>query len=151
MNKRGHSISEGAAIELLKRIFNNTSRDTISLDEAYVAANRTTESEETNRNWLNHALTKLRYHKLVVPVYKYDGRQRLDKIQLTLAGKTALGQVHIESNKDHAQDDSTQITKSPEEVSYNDVVKVVRVFRDNNPEYEVIFNVRLREEPMKQR
>jgi hypothetical protein len=140
-------ISEGSAIELLKRIFKNTTSDLITLEEAYVAADRSHLPAETNRNWLNNVMTKLSQHNLIVADYKYDGRKRLNGIKLTIAGKTALNR-NTQSNEANARVHASASTVFPEDegiTSYNDVAQAVRAFRDANPEYEVIFSVTLKE------
>ena len=142
--KRTHnSISEKAAIQLLGRLFSSADSDELTLDEAYVAAGRADISPETNRNWLNGVLAKLRDYALVTTIDKYENsRSKLDKIKLTMAGKTALGWSSVDS--------ITTPTSTPAPLrravaTYNDVAKAVAEFRNNNPDFEVIFEVKLKE------
>lgn len=93
MGKPKHYISEGAAVELLKRLFGASEADALTLKEVYHAAGRGELDDDTNRNWLNTVMTKLRYHNLITPEYAYDGRKKVSRIKLTIAGRTLLGRT----------------------------------------------------------
>ena len=148
MGKQNNRISEGAAIELLKRLFGETEADLITLDEAYIAAGRGELDAETNRNWLNNVMTKLTQHNLIAPDYKYDGRKRLVGIKLTLTGRTALGRPTLRGDNFMPPKVGYVDVPRMEEPSYGDVAKAVRAFRDANPEYDVVFSVTLKDMPM---
>lgn len=131
-------ISERAAVELLKRLYSlNSDKDSLSLLEVYAAAGRTEEDSEANRNWLNTVMAKLKDHTLIEPVYVYDGRKKLNAIKLTMAGTAALGRGVSRG----------PLARAETGITYNDLAKDVAKFRNENPDFEVVFSVSLKEVP----
>jgi hypothetical protein len=153
--KRANDISEAAAVELLRRIFDSApGRDELSLGEIYVAVGRGELDADVNRNWLNTVMLKLKRHSFIAPQYEFDRRKKLRSIKLTVAGKAALGRTGVPAPQSAPPTDSVAAvgaaTPDSRDISYNDVAKAVRLFRDNNPEFEVVFRVTLKEAPMQQ-
>lgn len=143
MGKAKNRISEKAAIQLLGRLFVDVGVEELTLDEVYAAAGRADISPETNRNWLNTVITKLRQHSLVNTIDKYENsRTKLDKLKITIAGKTALGWPV--NNFQPTQMGYTPLPSRAMTMSYNDLAKAVASFRNDNPDFEVIFEVKLR-------
>jgi hypothetical protein len=142
MNKPSNYISENAAIETVKRLFaNSPDSDSVTLEEVYSATDRSDFNEQANKNWLSNKMTQIKYHDLIKSLYKYDGRKKLVGIQLTIKGKRALGRI----SNDIIDDDQQVGDTNYKSVTASDVAKVVKVFRDNNPEYTVVFEVKLKE------
>lgn len=82
------------ATEYLKKMYSNTTSDSLTLPEIYSAFNRSTQDPRTNRTWFGNKLTFLKRHNLVTPIYIVkDNSQVLDKIQLTEEGKKILGRT----------------------------------------------------------
>ncbi len=140
-------LGKTAATETVKRLFSNSpNSDVISIDEVFVAAGRGELSQERNMAWLSNKLTHLKYNGLVKALYTYDGRKKLDRLQLTLEGKKALGRVDAGSptgqneERPHALDNIVVGGSA----SLEDVANAVQSFQDQNPKYEVIFEVKLR-------
>jgi len=129
--------SKDAATETLKRFFAQApDKDEVSISEIFVATGRDADAPENNMSWLSNNLTTLRYHGLINSVYTYDGRKKLDKIRLTLAGKKALGRI-----EDEPSDDGEL---SGNRVSLEDALRVVNKFKKENPAFEVVFTVQLK-------
>lgn len=124
MNKPKHYISEGAAVELLKRIWGASEADSLTLNEIYNNAGRGELDDATNRNWLNTVMTKLRYHNLITPVYKYDGRKKVDRIKLTLTGKTFLGKAGQVTGEEYRNNDAQIRVITPQTV--HDDIEVLK-------------------------
>lgn len=141
--KVNNKISEKAAVELLGRLFANATSDELTLDEVYAAANRADRDPETNRNWLNGILAKLRDHNLVTVISKYENsRSKLDKVKLSAVGKYSLGWPGGEANNSVV---SIPAVPRVAIVTYNDLAKAVAGFRKDNPDFDVVFEVRLKE------
>lgn len=145
MKRKKNLISEKAAVQLLSRLYAEAQGDELTLDEVYAAAGRSDKDPEVNRNWLNGVLAKLRAHKFIETIDKYENsRSKLDKLKLTIAGKTALG-LPVGTGADNTM----SITRGPQSsMTYNDLAKAVAAFRNNNTDFEVVFEVRLKEAPL---
>jgi hypothetical protein len=130
-----------SAISNVKQFFaNNPSDDTISLQDAFSAWGRNLEDVKGNMSWFYNKLTHLKYHNLVRPLYAVRNSKRvLDKIQLTMEGKKALGR--IEGNQD-SNDKNSQTNNSS--LSIADVMKIVSRLRKENSDYEITFDVKLK-------
>lgn len=137
--------SRKASEETVRRFFaNSPDSDSLSLDEIFIATGRQNKSEDRNRAWLANLSTHLYYHNLLKPVYSYDeGRKKLKGMQLTLDGKRALGRVDADNVP--AADVANPGGKV---TSLNDVAQAVKEFQDNNPEFDVVFDVKFRGVPM---
>lgn len=136
--------SKKSSIENVKRLFSNSpDNDEISLEEAFRSWGRTNpENVEAHKPWLSNVMTHLTYHNLVRSVYSYDeGRRKLKGIALTHEGKRALGRV--EGHADH-QDISSDNGNGT--FSVGNVMKIVASLRKDNPEYEITFDVKLKED-----
>lgn len=137
--------SKDSAIENVKRFFSNTPNDdVVSIVDAFVAWGRPNpENTEANKAWLSNILFHLKYHNLITPIYTFNsGRKKLDKLQLTLAGKRALGR--IEGNSDSDNGISLHTSSNGSSMSFTDVMKIVAKLRKENPDYEITFDVKLK-------
>jgi hypothetical protein len=144
--------SKSAAARTVKRFFANSPQaDKISLAEIYAAAGRQDLDAEKNRSWLSNLATHLYYHDLVKPLYSYDsGYKKLKGMQLTLSGKRAIGRIEEDAGPGAAPANPPAAIHSPSpDASLSDVAKLVKDFRDNNPEFEVVFDVKLKEIQLK--
>jgi hypothetical protein len=140
MKKAKNLISEKAAVQLLKRLFADAKSEVMTLDEVYAAAGRAERNSDTNRNWLNGILAKLRHYKLVETIDKYENsRSKLDKLKLTIAGKTAIGWP-VDTGADVSS--HTPVQRG---MTYNDLAKAVAAFRNENSDFDVVFEVKLKE------
>ncbi len=136
-------LSRQAAIESVKKSFSNTSEDAITLQDAYTAWERDLTQEEKNKGWFSNKMVDMKYHNLVKSVYAIkNNRRTLDKIQLTIEGKRAIGR--IEGNVEEAESNSHATNGHNNPLSIADVMKIVAKLKKENPEFEIIFDVRLK-------
>lgn len=139
-------ISETAATETVSRWFaDKPGVRQLTLGEIYKAADRESIDEATNRNWFNNKLNQLRHHNLVKPSKEFDKASKRHKtvgVQLTMAGKKALGLIEDDDNQTDSPGDSG--TLMVRKVSLNDVAQAVKDFQDKNPEFEVVFDVKFK-------
>lgn len=133
MKKSKHFISEGAAVELLQRIFGNTDADTLTLKEVYLAAGRGEIDEETNRNWVNNVMTKLRYHSLITPDYTYGNRKKLSGIKLTIAGRTAIGRTA----GDETDNGTVRQPRQTASLTLDEMLATVEQLRKKYPAFDI--------------
>lgn len=133
-----------SAIDNVKLFFSNhLSEDTISIQEAFTAWGRNLEDLKGNMGWFSNKMTHLKYHNLVKPIYTLKNARRvLDKIQLTMEGKKALGR--IEGNSDNNDTISPDTSHNGSLLSIADAMKIVARLRKENPDYEINFDVKLR-------
>lgn len=127
------------------RIFFSThpSDDTISIQDAFVAWGRNPDDAVGNKAWFSNKMTHLKYHNLVKPVYALrNGKRILNKIQLTMEGKRALGR--IEGNSDSNNMISSNANHNGNSLSIADAMKIVARLRKENPDYEISFDVKLK-------
>lgn len=142
--KTSNHMSKNAASATLKRLFSGSDEDSRLLEEIFTAAGRVEADAERNRAWLSNKTTHLYYHNLVKPVYTYDDRKKLIALELTIDGKRALGRI-----EDSKSDDAIRANQgNPKEVSFADVAKIVKDFKQSNPEYDVVFKIELKEQSM---
>jgi hypothetical protein len=141
MKKPKNYISQTAAVENLRRLFAaSPNADQLSLEELFIASGREREDPQTNRNWLANKMTQLKYYNLIKSVYKYGQRKELVALQLTIKGKKALGRL-----TDGAADGQQLVELGLNHgINTLDVANAVRSFRDNYPEFEVIFDIKLK-------
>lgn len=133
-----------SAIENVKRLFiNSPNEDVVSLKDALRSWGRPDpENVEANKPWLSNLMTHLSYHNLVVPVYSYgDGRKKLDKLQLTIEGKRALGR--IAEDVDKTNQNSYVTSGYGNCVDFKNVTDVIARLKRANPEFEIVFEMRL--------
>lgn len=83
-------ITRHAAVAALRTIFVDPDKDTLTLDEVFRVVGRDPLQPERNKRWLENRLTSLRYYELTAPIYTKSHPRKLDKVQLTPTGKTAL-------------------------------------------------------------
>lgn len=130
-------ISQKAATETLQSLFSHTREDKITLDEAFRAWGRESYSLEKNKHWFDNKMTHLKYHSLIKPVYeRRNARRVLFGIQLTLLGKRALGRIE--------GDNKNTESSSVNNISLGQITKLVSLFKKQNSEYDVVFEVKLK-------
>ena len=132
-------ISQKAATETLQLLFSHTREDKITLEEAFRAWGRDNYSLEKNRKWFDNKMTHLKYYDLIRPVYeRRNARRVLVGIQLTLQGKRAVGRIEGDNKN------NVEVSLGINNISLGQVTKLVSLFRKQNPEYDIIFEVRLK-------
>lgn len=152
--------SKQAAIKNLRKFFKNSpGRDSIKLEDAYVAYDRRSFDPILNKNWVTNIMTHLKYHDLIVPVYSYPkGKRVLTGIQLTLKGKRVLGRIRSRDelasktmsiragshNHNYRSLQPTNVSRYSRSYSLQDVLGVVARLRRENPEFEIVFDVKLK-------
>lgn len=146
MRQPKNYISETAATETLQRwLEHKPGADMLTLEEIYVAANRDSFDETTNRNWFNNKLSQLKYHNLVKSTKEFDKaskRHKTSGIQLTITGKKALGL--IDGDELSMNEGDTPVRPAFKHGSLNDVAEAVKEFQTQNPEFEVMFDVKFK-------
>lgn len=139
-------LSRDTSIETVRRLFSaKPDEDVVSVQDAFFAVGRDIEKIKENKDWLSNKLTHLKYHNLVKPVYSFkSGYRTLEKIQLTLEGKKALGRFE----EDHVNNDMSTLTinSNGSSPSFTNLMKIVAKLRKENPDYEITFDVRLKRE-----
>jgi hypothetical protein len=131
--------SKDSAVDNVRQFFsNNPSDDIVSLEDAFKAWGRNLDDTKGNMSWFSNKLTHLKYHGLVKPLYALRNRRRvLDKIQLTLEGKRALGRIEggeIEGELNNTNGHNTRI-------SIEEIMKELPRLKRENPEFNIIFSV----------
>lgn len=137
-------LSKESSIETVKRLFSTTSNeDAVSIQNAFLAVGRDPVKVKENKDWLSNKLTHLKYHNLIKPIYSFKtGYRVLDKIQLTLEGKKALGR--IETDVIEKNTNSTLTNPNNSSSSLTDLMQIIAKLRKDNPEYEITFDVKLK-------
>lgn len=136
--------TKDTAIATLRKFFSAQSgTNEVTPDEVYAIYKRTDLDPALNRNWLSNKMTALYYYSLIEPVYSYnDGVRRLKSMRLTAEGVKSLNRT---TSSPAPKEESAPHTSIPKSTTMADVAKVVKDFRDSNPEYEVVFDIKLRE------
>ena len=140
---KNYRKTEEAAIENVKRFFSkNPDDDAISLESAFIAWGRSNpENIEQHKAWLANNLSHIKYYGLIRPIYSYENaRKRLVKLQLTTKGKKAIGRI-----EDYENDNSGVATDTNGGTSsITDVMKIVSQLQKKHPEFEITFDVKLK-------
>ncbi|MDO8618568.1 MAG: hypothetical protein Q7R49_01330 [Candidatus Daviesbacteria bacterium] len=136
--------SKYSAVQNTKKMFANTSDDSISLRDVFIAWGRNLEKEQENKAWLSNKLTHLKYHDLVTPIYSYDGGPRkLKKLELTLEGKRELGRIKGKADNVNgfiaSTDSHSALPSAP-----TDLYNLVAQWKKDHPDFEVTFDVKLK-------
>jgi len=133
-----------ASIENVKRLFSSTSGDTVSIAEVFQSWPRDPENEKRNRAWLSNLLSLMKFHNLVKPYYiTKNGPKTLDKLELTLEGKEVLGRSEESSGSNGIV---SQTTGGNSKISIEDILKAVPKLRKENPEFDIEFSVKPKED-----
>jgi len=108
--------------------------DEVSLDEAFTLGNREPQRKEKNRQWIGWKLAQWRKNGLVEAVYSSTAGSYgvLTGIRLTERGKTLVRRSG-EPKRD---------TPIPPPA---DILEMVRQLRREHPEWEITFEIRLKE------
>ncbi len=157
--------SKQSSIRNLKKFFSSVpDSDSITLEDAYKAFNRDLSKTQSNKNWITNLMTHLKWNNLVLPVYSSSdaGRRILIGLQLTMEGKKCLGRIqpvatinqnHLSYSKSFelpSLDDMfthpNAVEKRPVESldSVSDIMKAIAKLKENHPEFEIIFDMKLR-------
>jgi hypothetical protein len=142
--------TEFAATRTLEGFFAKKSdSDFVTKDEIFAAWGRDRpEYEKTNEGWLSNRLTGIYYYDLAKPVYSFHPWRKLERLELTIKGKRALGRV--------SQPVTITPIRSPDPpepqtiagngaMTYQDLAKAIAAFRNENPDFEVVFKIALKE------
>lgn len=133
-----------SAVQNIRKMFANTTEDSISLREVFIAWGRNLEKEAENKAWLSNKLTHLKYHDLVTPVYSYNGGPRkLDKLELTVEGKRELGRIKGKSDNENGHMVSGNGHNVPV-AAPTDLYNLVAQWKKDHPDFEVTFDVKLK-------
>jgi len=110
--------------------------DAVSLAEAFALSNRDPQSKKKNRRWIGWKLAQWRKKGVVEAVYGTTAGSYglLTGIRLTQRGRKLLGRSG-EPPKRH-----TPIPPPPA-----DILELVRQLRREHPEWEITFEIRLKE------
>lgn len=135
-------IKKKIAIEGVKLAFSQTKADSVAVEDVAKAWGRKGYTFKQNTFWLGNKMTHWKYHNLVQPVYKLRNSRRVfDKLQLTLEGKRAIGRIEDDSSKK-----SAELSTNKYEVSLSEVMKLISLLKKENPDYEILFDVKLKNE-----
>ncbi len=130
--------SRKSAIENLKQFFSTTQEDVIPVQDAYVAWGRNLENVEGNKAWFSNKLTHMKFYNLVKPVYAVaNNRRRLDKIQLTMEGKKALGRIEGADG----MEDILLTKNNHNKLTIDDFMREYPRLKKENPEFNIVFSV----------
>ena len=127
--------TRSAATENIQKTFINTPEDIISVEGIFKAWERNLEKVKDNKSWLSNKLTHWKYHNLVKPIYSFKtGHRVLEKIQLTLEGKKAIGRV--------GEDVVTANTSNGiKKITFEDIMKEIPRIRKENPDFNITLSV----------
>lgn len=99
------------AINHLKTIFRDPTKENLLLSEAYQAAGLDADKKVKNRTWLRNRLTYLSKYKFVDREYGTErGTTVLQKIHITEAGKKALGWGNSSTQSPRNKPSAIQLT-----------------------------------------
>lgn len=140
-------MTETSAVRTLERFFlKYPDSDTITPSQILSGVSRNTaEYEGKNEGWLSNKLTGLYYHDLVRAHYSYHPWRKLEKLELTIKGKRALGRAAepvIATDDAMPADSDTSIRR--QSMSQQDLARAIVDFRNENPDLEVVFEVKLK-------
>lgn len=125
----------------LKTFFSASPNGRVTLDELYAASNRDHEDPIKNRMWLSNKLTPLNRFGFVKGIYE---NRSLVALELTKSGREALDRAEINP----PQESNTTFREHSEllnEISLGDMLKMVRRWREENPDFEIVFYVKPKE------
>lgn len=143
-------MTEQTAIDYIKKLFANTTDESISLEEAYRAADRTEYDAKVNRIWLGNKLTALKKYNFVTPLYTMkNNSQFLEKIQLTESGKRVLQR----SETSNASVPERELLPTPSvfekqnenAISLTEVVDMIAELGKRENKSSITFDIKLRE------
>ena len=143
---------EDTGIKNLKRIFDNNPSDEMTLDEVYKAVGFDLTQTKTNRMWIGNRLIAFKKYDLARPIYaKINNSQVLEKIGLTDKGKEAIRSGHIkqsiptvEKSTPITETNGHSLTNNKAKISLEDVIKGITRFKQENPGFEITFDVKLK-------
>jgi len=132
-------LSKQSAVEGVRKIFKNSDKGSVTLDEAFTAWDRQNYNPIENLRWIGNKLTHWKYHNLVKPLYGHrNGKRVLSGIQLTLHGKQSLDSSGVA--------DGQNLEAQELQSSLLEIMKLVENLKKHNPSYEITFDVKLKPE-----
>lgn len=146
------------AIETTRKIFQDTTDDTISLRDIFIKFGRQEYDEEKNKAWFSNILSNVKRHNLLTPQYALKrGKRVLDKVKLTLEAKTILGWYSatgpsgpVSTHGPIVNSISVDSSSSPDETQETSddlglsIKKLIAEFNKKNPDVEGEFVVKLK-------
>lgn len=128
-----------AADSILRKFFAGTMNDEVTVDYIFNVSKRDLRAKNKNSAWLSNKLSSLRIWNYIDTHYSETDRKRVGSISLTPQGREALGRTSADSTKNvEAKDHTNEVT--PESV-YRDI----KILRQQNPSFEVVFEFRPKE------
>jgi hypothetical protein len=87
-------LTQSTAIKHLVNLFADSSKDSLTMEEAFIMGKRNLDEKEKNKIWFKNQLAYLKQHNFVKPTYiKKDGVDVVRGIELTEQGKIALKRI----------------------------------------------------------
>ena len=132
-----------ASVENVKRLFSSTSGNTVSIEDVFRSWPRDPNEEKINRGWLSNLLSLIKFHNLVKPIYTTkNGPKTLVELQLTPEGKEVLGRATVNSSNSEMVPSSGDGKNNVADL--DDIAKKIAKWEQQNEQFEVTFNVRLK-------
>lgn len=138
-----------STVRILEKFFSKTLDDSVTTDEIYEVWGRQTEDKKVNKAWLSTTLLHLKHHELINPVYaRQNNRTALVGIRLTEKGKNILGRKEsgLSSSIDRHTSPPGASVSSGQKLGYETMLSLVAKFQSENPQYQVEFSIRLKED-----
>lgn len=135
-------ITQQAAISHLKKLFSGSSKNAISLSEAYIATERNLNEAESNKQWIRNEVSKLKQHGFIkTRLGKHNGKQMITHLELTEQGKVVLnradGQLSIPEVKTEAK---TEV-KNGNGHQQADVTQLITKLSQDNPNRKITYDI----------
>lgn len=141
-----------AATHMLQIFFREHPADSITPDEIIVAAGRNTpEFEAKNKGWLSNRLTPLYDHNLLRPVYSHQPFKKLEKLELTINGKRALGRAAEPGLIDDNAEQPAKTPNAPLNLTLDQMMEAVELLNAKHTTFQVELIVKPRTTPMEHR
>jgi len=136
-------LSRDGAIGNLKLFFGNSRADYVSVEDIFTRADRGDYSLESNRKWLYNRLTLIKPYGLYEKVNGIQNGVRVTRgLALTPEGRRAIWGGERPSDS-HLETRNLQLKRH---VTVRSVLDDVKSLRELYPEFDVIFDIRLRSE-----
>ncbi|MFI9175972.1 hypothetical protein [Streptomyces lincolnensis] len=139
MSKRFLKIT---AENWLKKFYGESTSDYVSIEDIFVNTGREDKDEHVNRAWLYNMMSNLKPFGFFEKEYEVRNGVRATKgIRLTAKGRQVLS-----SQPSLAFERQADAVEEMREVSFTSVLEDVRALRTRHPEFDIIFDVRLKKE-----
>lgn len=135
-------LSREGAISNLKIFFGNAGADYVSVEDIFKNAARGEYSLESNRKWLYNRLTLIKPYSLYEKVNGVQNGVRITQgLALTPEGRRAL-----HGDKQTSNTKSAAGNRSGRQITFRSVQDDIKVLRERYPEFEIIFDARLKDD-----